>query len=97
MVQTVKTVNLQPGHQKMFFEKPHVLCRVYFKIAALLTAGQGYRSYISFDDPLFRNYYTLLSTNTNIEAKGEGIFQGDIWVRNQSSISIDYAGTEILV
>ena len=97
MVQTVKTVNIQPGHQKMVFEKPHVLCRVYFKIAALLTAGQGYRSFVSFDDPLFRNYYTLLSTSTNIEAKGEGIFQGDIWVRNQSSVSIDYAGMEILV
>ena len=97
MVQTVKTVKLQPGERTLFLEKPHVLCRIYFKIAALLSLGQGYKSNISFDDPLFQDYYLLLLSNTYLEAKGEGIFQGNIWVRNQSSISIDYAATEILV
>ena len=96
MVQIVKTVNLQPGHQKMFFEKPHVSCRVYFKVAALIAPGNGYKSYVSFDDPLFGDYYTLSLAANQLEAKGEGIFQGDIWVRNQSSISLYYATTEIL-
>jgi len=97
MVQTVKTIRLQPGHQKLFLEKPHVSRRVYFKIAALLSLGQGYKTYISFDDPLFGDYYLLIESNTYLEAKGEGIFQGDIWVRNQSSIAIDYAVSEILI
>jgi len=97
MVQTVKTVKLQPGEQKLFLEKPHVLCRIYFKVAALIAPGNGYKSYISFDDPLFEDYYILSLANNYLEVKGEGIFQGNIWVRNQSSVLIDYAATEILV
>jgi len=96
MVQTVKTQYLQPGHQRIFLEKPHVLRRTYFKIAAIISSGQGYKSYVSFDDPLFGDYYTLSLAANQLEAKGEGIFQGDIWVRNQSSISLYYATTEIL-
>ena len=54
-------------------------------------------SEISFDDPLFVDYYTLLGANTSLEAEGDGIFQGNIFVSNQSTVNILYSITEILV
>jgi len=97
MVQTVKTVKLQPGEQKLFLEKPHVLCRIYFKVAALIAPGNGYKSYISFDDPLFEDYYILSLANNYLKVKGEGIFQGNIWVSNVSNHDLEYTATEILI
>jgi len=97
MVQTVKSLLLQPGQQAVFIEKPHALSRIFVRIAALLLPTQGYVSWISFDDPSFYDYYSLVGSAIYFEAKGEGIFQGNIWVRNHSSINIVYTATEILV
>ena len=97
MVQTVKSLRLQPGQQGLFLERPHVLSRIFFKIVAILPHTVSYMSKISFDDPLFLEYYTLLGTNTYLEAEGEGIFQGNIFVSNQSTVNILYSITEILV
>ena len=97
MVQTVKSMVLSPGQQTMFIEKPHVLSRIFIKISALLSQTAGYKSWISFDDPSFSEHYILDGSTSFFEAKGEGIFQGNIWVRNQSSVNIGYTATEILV
>ena len=97
MVQTVKSFTLLQGRQKMIFEKPLVLRRIFFKIVALLQMNAGYRSYISFDDPSFNSFFIITGRDTSFEARGEGIFQGNIWLRNQSSVSILYTVTEILV
>jgi len=97
VVQTVKSLTIPSGQKKIFFEKPHVLCRIFFRISALLLTTQGYKSRISFGDPTFADYYELIWSNTYFEARGEGIFQGDVWVHNQSSVSITYTATEILV
>jgi len=97
MVQTVKSRRLQPGQQKVFLERPHVLSRIFFKIVAILPTTANYMSKISFDDPLFVNYYTLLGSNTYFEAEGDGIFQGNIFVRNESSVNILYSTTEMLI
>ena len=97
MVQTVKSWTLLSGENKLFLEKPRVLRRVYFKISALLPLSSNYSSRISFDDPMFYTGYTLVASNLHFEAKGEGIFQGNIWVRNMSTITITYTSTEILV
>ena len=97
MVQTVKSIRLPPGEQGIFLERPHVLSRIFFKIVAILPPTVNYMSKISFDDPLFLEYYTLLGTNTYLEAEGNGIFQGNVFVRNESSINILYSITEILV
>ena len=97
MVQTVQTVILHAGQQKIFFEKPHVLSRIFFKIVAILPTTANYMSKISFDDPLFVNYYTLLGSNTYFEAEGGGIFQGNIFVRNESSVNILFSIIEILI
>jgi len=97
MVQSVIYTSLPPGQQKIFLEKPHVLCRIFFRIVALLQPTAGYPSKISFGDPMFHSYFLLNGTNTYLESKGEGIFQGDIWVRNQSNATVGYTATEILV
>jgi len=97
MVQTVKSIRLPPGQQGIFLERPHVLSRIFFKIVAILPHTVSYMSKISFDDPLFSDYYTLLGTNTYFKAEGDGIFQGNVFVRNESSINILYSATEILV
>jgi len=97
MVQTVKSLRLQPGQQGLFLERPHVLSRIFFKIVAILPTTANYMSKISFDDPLFVDYYTLLGTNTYLEAEGDGIFQENIFVRNESSVNILYSTIEILI
>ena len=97
MAQTVKSWTLLPGQYKMFFEKPHVLSRIYFKISALLPMTANYSTKISFDDPMFYTFYTLLGPNIYFEAKGEGIFQGDVWLLNTTEGGVPYTMMEILV
>ena len=97
MVQTVKSIRLPSGQQGIFLKRPHVLSRILFKIIAILPQTVNYESRISFDDPLFLEYYTLLGTSTYFEAEGDGIFQGNIFVSNESTINILYSITEILV
>ena len=97
MVQTVKSIRLPPGQQGIFLERPHALYRIFFKIVAILPSTVNYESRISFDDPLFLEYYTLLGTNTYLEVEGDGIFQGNIFVSNQSTVNILYSAVETLV
>ena len=97
MVQTVKSMMLPPGQHRIFLERPHVLSRIFFKIVAILPQTVNYMSKISFDDPLFLDCYTLLGTNTSFWAEGDGIFQGNIFVLNQSTVNILYSVTETLV
>jgi len=97
MVQTVKSIRLQPNQQGIFLERPHVLSRIFFKITAILPQTVNYMSKISFGDPLFADYYTLLGSNTYLEAEGDGIFQGNIFVSNQSTVNILYSTIEILI
>ena len=97
MVQTVKSIRLPSGHQGMFLQRPHALSRIFFKIIAILPTTANYMSKISFDDPLLSDYYTLLGSSTYFEAEGDGIFQGNIFVSNQSTVNILYSTIETLV
>ena len=97
MVQTVQTVILHAGQQKIFFEKPHVLRRIFVSIRVLAPPEAWAESRISFDDPMFYSYYTLAGFSKYFEAKGEGIFQGDIWVLNSTTGDLSYTLTEILI
>jgi len=56
-----------------------------------------YKSYISLGDPTFTSYYILDKQVFFFEAKGEGIFQGVIWVQNASTVDLLFDATEILV
>jgi len=96
MVQTVKSITLLSGERKMFLEKPLVLSRIFFGICAFAPQTSWYESQISLGDPIFRSFYILGGPVNYFEARGEGIFQGDIWVHNVSSIDLLYSATEIL-
>ena len=97
MVQTVQTITLEAGQQKIFFKKPHVLRRIFVSIQVLAPPEAWAESRISFDDPMFYSYYTLAGSSKYFEAKGEGIFQGDMWVFNNATGSLLYTLTEILI
>ena len=97
MVQTIRSEKIPIGHKKIVFEKPQVLRRIYISIDALAPRDQWCESRISFDDPMFYSYYTLAEYTKHFEAKGEGIFQGDVWVYNVSTTDQKYTMSEILV
>ena len=96
MVQTVRSVLIQPGHKQIIIEKPLVLSLIFFSVCAFAPQTSWYESQISLGDPNMYFYYILGGPVNNFEARGEGIFQGDIWVRNLSGIDILYSATEIL-
>jgi len=97
MVQTVQTITLQAEQRKIFFEKPHVLRRIFVSIRVLAPPEAWAESRISFDDPMFHSYYVLAGSSKYFESKGEGIFQGDVWVFNNTTGSLTYTLTEILI
>ena len=97
MVQTVGSQIIPAGGKKIIFEKPLVLHRIFFSITTLAPPEMWAESRISFDDPMFYSYYTLAGFSKHFEAKGEEIFQGNVWAHNMSGGDLTYDITEILV
>ena len=97
MVQTVKSLNIYTGWKVILLEKPHASTRIFFNIKALTDPTTSYKSVISFDDPTFASYYIFEGPVQQLEAKGEGIFQGTIWAHNLSPVTLVFVMTEILV
>ena len=97
MVQTVKSVWIYNGWKAILFEKPLVLRRIFFNIKVLVDPTTEHRSWISFDDPTFASYYILDGSVLQLEAKGEGVFQGAIWAHNLSPTDLLFDLMEILV
>ena len=97
MVQTVKSVRIHPDGHMILLEKPRVLRRIFYSIMVPTDLTMGHRSHISFDDPTFRSYYIFDGYVQELEAKGEGICQEDIWAQNVSSEDLVFVMTEVLV
>ena len=96
MVQTLRTITLSGGDKTILIEKPLVLSRIFASIRALADDDKWYQSKISFDDPSFTSFFVLNGPGKYFEAKGADIFQGDIWVYNNSDTDFWYSITEIL-
>ena len=96
MVQTVCTIPLFAGEKKIILEKPNTLRRIFFAVRTLADHASVCTSYLSFDDPLFRTYFTFSGPMKYFEAEGSDINQGDVWVYNASGGNLNYAATEIL-
>jgi len=96
MAQTIISINVSAGKKKIILEKPQALHRIFFSIQAFANLTAWYESKISFDDPQFRSFYVIDGPARYFEAKGEDIFQGNIWVYNLSSTDLLYSATEIL-
>ena len=97
MAQTVVSVTVYAGHQRILIEKPAVLHRIFFSVRALANDTGWYQSKISLGDPSFVTFYVIDGPAKYFEARGKGIFQGDIWVCNASNMNLLYTATEILV
>ena len=97
MSQTVISLTVPAGHSVIFFEKPQVSTRIFFGIRALADDTKWAQSKISLGDPLFTFCYVIDGPGKYFEARGEGIFQGDVWVWNASTVNLLYVGTEILI
>ena len=97
MVQTLKTLKVYNGWKAILLEKPLASRRIFFSIKMLTDPTSGYRSLLSFDDPTFASHYVLDGPMQQLEARGEGIFQGDIWVHNTSPVDLVFTMTEILL
>jgi len=96
MVQTVKSVILLSSQKTKVAEMPHSLHRIFFSLRVVVGVNTWYPSKISFDDPSFASFYILAGTERYFEMWGEDIFQGDIWLKNESELSLWYAISEIL-
>ena len=97
MAQTVKSLWVYSGWKAILFEKPLALRRIFFTIKVLVDPTVEHRSWISFDDPTFASHYILDGSVLQLKAKGEGIFQGAIWVHNLSPADLLFDLMEILV
>ena len=97
MAQTVKSKWIPSGWIFRLIDKPLVLNRIFFSVKVLTDQTADFRAYISLGDPRFCSYYTVGRSVPFFEAKGEGIFQGDIWVKNVSTIDLLFVMTEILI
>ena len=97
MVQTVLSKTLYAGQKTILLEKPLALRRIFFSVRALADQSTWYQSKVSFGDPSFSSFYVLNGPAKYFEAKGEGIFQGDVWVLNASDQNLQYTATEILI
>ena len=96
MVQTVRSVTLLAGEKRIIIEKPHASTRIFFSVRAFADQTAWLESKISFDDPLFISFYALDGPARYFEARGDDIFQGNIWVYNTSATNLLYSATEIL-
>ena len=97
MAQTLTTKKVYTGWKVVLLEKPLASRRIFFSIKVLTDLSVGHKSHISFDDPTFSSYYTLDGWIQQLEAKGEGIFQGTIWAWNVSPVDTLFTMTEILI
>ena len=96
MVQTVHSITVLMGKKKVLIEKPAVLHRIFFSVQAFADLSEWHEMKISFADPQFRSFYVLDGPARYFEAKGEDIFQGDVWAYNVSNINLLCSSTEIL-
>ena len=96
MVQTVGTHLLLATEKKIVLEKPTTLHRIFFSIRVIAGEAAWRDTKISFDDPLFSSYFSLNGSKKYFEARGEDIFQGNVWAFNQSDVGLLFSVTEIL-
>ena len=84
------------GEKILMIEKPLALHRIFFSIQAFADQTTWLESKISFGDPQFHSFYVLDGPAKYFEARGDDIFQGNIWVYNMSDTNLLYSATEIL-
>ena len=96
MVQTVRSITILAGEKLKLLERPRHLHRIFFSIQAFADLTAWHEVKISFDDPLFTSFYVIDGPARYFGARGDDIFQGNIWVYNVSDTNLLCSATEIL-
>jgi len=96
MVQTIHSITVLAGEKKVMIEKPQALRRIFFSVQVFADLTAWYEVKMSFDDPHFRSFYALDGSARYFAARGEDIFQGNIWLYNVSDTPLLCSSTEIL-
>jgi len=96
MVQTIHSITVLAGEKKVMIEKPQALRRIFFSVQVFADLTAWYEVKMSFDDPQFRSFYALDGSARYFAARGEDIFQGNIWLYNVSDTPLLCSSTEIL-
>ena len=96
MAQTVCTHQVSVGEKRIVLEKPLALHRIFFSVYVVAGMSSWHDVRMSFDDPLFRSFYTLNGPIKYFQAEGADIFQGNILIKNNSDIDLFVTATEIL-
>ena len=96
MVQILRSITILAGEKKIILEKHYTSTRIFFSVRAFADQTAWLESKMSFDDPHFLSFYVLDGPAKYFEAKGEGIFQGNVWVGNLSDHDLEFTATEIL-
>ena len=96
MVQTLRSITVLAGEKMIMIEKPQVLHRIFFSIQVFADQAAWHETKISFDDPQFRSFYALDGSARYFAAKGDDIFQGNVWLYNVSDTHLLCSSTEIL-
>ena len=96
MVQTVRTMWVSVNEKKIILKKPHKLRRIFFSLQIVAPQEPMCRTTFSFDDPFFISYHVLGGAVKYFAAEGADIFQGNIWIQNESMGDLEYSATEIL-
>ena len=96
MAQTIRSLTVLAGEKVILIEKPRALHRIFFSVQVFADQTAWLETKISFDDPQFRSFYVLDGSARYFEAKGDDIFQGNIWVYNISNTNLLLSSTEIL-
>ena len=96
MVQTLCTISVLAGEKKIILEKPNRLRRIFFAVRTIADQAPVCTTWLSFDDPLFNNYFVFSRSMKYFVAEGPDINQGDIWIYNASGGDLNYTATEIL-
>ena len=95
MVQTLRSYQILAGKKKIIIEKPNSSNRIFFSVRVIAGEASWYDVKMSFDDPLFL-YYILNGPSKYFEAEGKDIFQGNVWIFNDTDTDLFVTTTEIL-
>ena len=96
MTQTVCTHTILAGRKMIILEKPHILRRIFFSLRVLAGQTMWYDLKMSFDDPAFHSFYAINGPEKYFEASGVDIFQGNVWLHNNSDTDLPVSATQIL-
>ena len=96
MAQTVCTFLISAGSTRIVLEQPRALQRIFFSVYVVAGQTAWYDVKMSFGEPKCCSFYSLNGPRKYFEAGGVDIFQGNIWIFNNSESDLLLAITEIL-